>query len=162
MPKKTKTQTHVKVHTHAKASTHAYAYKSTRVHMHTHTHAQSTHMHVETHGKDICTLCVCIFIKNAHFLLSNFYFLFEHVALMGLGASYSVLKFQGLGYGVATMSRLFKIMGLFCKRALQKKLYLKMLLANRTCCTDGHRGFVDGFRGFLRSRQVFRFQGLGS
>ena len=121
MPKKTKTQTHVTVHTHAKARTHAYAYKSTRVHMHTHTHAQSTHMHVETHGKDIRTLYACIFIKNAHFLLSNFNWQIEHVALMGLGASYSVLKFQGLGYGVATMSRLLKIMGLFLQKSPTKE-----------------------------------------
>jgi len=34
-----------------------------------------------------------------------------------------------LSYGVATISRLLKILGLFCKRALQKRLYS----AKETC-----------------------------
>jgi len=45
----------------------------------------------------------------------------SHVFLIGTVPLYRVCS-TGLGYGVATIRRLFKIIGLFCKRALYKRL----------------------------------------
>ena len=51
--------------------------------------------------------------------------LFARVLNTHTPAQHRQTKFNGLDkwYGVATISRLLKIIGVFCKRALQKRLY---------------------------------------
>ena len=74
----------------------------------------------------VSRLCICL-----HLFMSVSVSVFVYVAAaIAVAVSVAVLILYGYdyngstcGYGVATISRLLKIIGLFCKRALQKRLY---------------------------------------
>jgi len=132
--------------------THVYAWhgpSSHRVslnvldsHTHTHTHAHThTHTHAHTH-KHKHTQTLSLSFSHTHtsgFRSCVMYILLNRVSCTNEGVDHIWQDFficvesdklwLTHSYGMATISRLFKIVGPFCKRALQKRLYS----ANETC-----------------------------
>jgi len=68
-------------------------------------------------------ICVCIGLRvQCVFSMISRFHLFERLHLFDRFHLFTRVC-MGFIYGVATNSRLLKITGLFCKRALQKRLY---------------------------------------
>jgi len=64
----------------------------------------------------VCNLCVCTFAGTWN--VSTYCFVLGCRWMYG-----KCIWFNSTAYGVATISRFLKMIGLFCKRALQKRLY---------------------------------------
>jgi len=104
---KTCTNTHTHTHTHTRTCTH------TR--MHTTTHAR-THTHSFSHS---------LILSFSHSLILSFsHSLIPSERMLYLVSTHERMFFRCISrYGVATISRLLQITGLFCKRARRKRLH---------------------------------------
>jgi len=120
------TRTHIHAHTHARTHTHTHTHKHT--HTHTHTHTQThTHTHTHTHTQDkhrypkVQPLVSPGGTFRVYFEIN---FFFESVFT---GCS-EVYKWEHKRDSCQVHKWHFevdrwKMIGLFCKRALQKRLY---------------------------------------
>jgi len=104
--------TQVCTHAHAHACTNTHQDIDTQICTHAHAHAYTnTHMS-----------CVCVYVCSGetHMYVSTYrhthLYIFNTCVYISMSTSWYV-------YGVATISRLLKIIGFFCKRALYTRWY---------------------------------------
>jgi len=114
------THTHTRVHAHT--HTHTHAHKNTHTHTHTHTHTPiHTHICIRVHVYIYKHTYVHTIQKPARGKMA-----LSGEAIMAFferGPHSAKVRVRGVcvtncGYGVATVSRIDKSTGLFCKRAL--------------------------------------------
>ena len=121
---------HTHTHTHSLALSLSLSHTHTHAHTHTHTHTHTykyANAHAHTHKLSLTHTNMCIdrfmyVSPRTHYTNSPTTYSYFQLYI-------SVHQTHTSSYGVASTSRLLKIIGLFCKRALSKRRYS----AKETC-----------------------------
>jgi len=117
-------RTHAHVHIHVDLHTHTNAPSYTQAHTHLHTRIHTYHYDSATHHV-LKNMCMHMYVYIHTYTNTNTHAFDVYFACI----HFEDKNDTGHTHGVATTSRLLKIVGLFCKRALQKRLYS----AKETC-----------------------------
>jgi len=132
IPEISQSEVHRSTHTRTRAHTRRPAHTHECALTHTSTHTLTyTHTHTHTYHYDLAANHV---LKNMCMHMYVYIHTYTNTNTHAFDVYFACIHFEdkndtGHTHGVATTSRLLKIVGLFCKRALQKRLYS----AKETC-----------------------------
>ena len=105
-------QIRIRIHTNTHTHTHTYTHTNTHTYTHTRSHSKTHTLHIHTY------VCVCLSV------CAQFAQQMQQRVCQAQPRQHNItVRTLGMQYGVATISRLLRITGLFCKRVLSKRLY---------------------------------------